>query len=77
MSLTLKFFASCAEEMGERERQVPFQPTPRRLVESVPELARLKDRPHLRVAVNHTWADWDTPLKEGDEVAILPPVSGG
>lgn len=31
----------------------------------------------FRVAVNQTLATGDTPLKEGDEVAIFPPVTGG
>ena len=31
----------------------------------------------LSVAVNAEYARMDTPLREGDEVAFLPPVSGG
>jgi molybdopterin synthase sulfur carrier subunit len=31
----------------------------------------------LRVAVNGEFADWNRALAEGDEVAFLPPVSGG
>jgi len=32
---------------------------------------------HARVAVNAEFADADTPLHEGDEVAWMPPMSGG
>jgi len=31
----------------------------------------------LRVAVNGEFARWDGTLDEGDEIAFLPPVSGG
>jgi molybdopterin synthase catalytic subunit len=31
----------------------------------------------LRVAVNHAFVAADAPLREGDEIALLPPVSGG
>ena len=31
----------------------------------------------VRVAVNHAMTGDDTPLHEGDEVALLPPVTGG
>jgi MoaE-MoaD fusion protein len=31
----------------------------------------------LRVAVNQSYADWDTPVAAGDTVAFIPPVAGG
>lgn len=31
----------------------------------------------ISCAVNEEYAPWTTPLKDGDEVAFLPPVSGG
>ena len=31
----------------------------------------------LRVAVNGEFAGWDRALADGDEVAFLPPMSGG
>ena len=34
-------------------------------------------RPYVRAAVNGAYAPWDAPLSDGDEVAFLPPVSGG
>lgn len=38
-------------------------------------LADWRDR--LLVAVNQEYADGDTELSEGDEVALMPPVQGG
>lgn len=34
-------------------------------------------RPSLMIAVNEEWADGATPLSDDDEVALMPPVSGG
>jgi molybdopterin synthase sulfur carrier subunit len=31
----------------------------------------------LRAAVNDEFASWDHPLKDGDRIAFLPPMSGG
>lgn len=31
----------------------------------------------LRVAINQRFATADTPLAEGDELAFLPPITGG
>jgi molybdopterin converting factor subunit 1 len=40
-----------------------------------PELARF--RSSLVASCNQEFAAWNTPLHSGDEVAFLPPVSGG
>lgn len=40
-----------------------------------PELA--KYRSSVVASRNQEFAAWDTPLRGGDEVAFLPPVSGG
>jgi molybdopterin converting factor subunit 1 len=42
-----------------------------------PELAELIARLPVRVAVNREYATGTTPLHPGDEVALIPPVSGG
>ena len=34
-------------------------------------------RDSVRAALNQEFAGWDDPLAEGDEVAFIPPVSGG
>lgn len=31
----------------------------------------------VRVAINQQFASWDAPLADGDELAFLPPISGG
>jgi molybdopterin synthase sulfur carrier subunit len=31
----------------------------------------------LRVAINGAFAPWEQPLRDGDEVVFIPPVSGG
>src|ERR1700730_4261889 len=35
------------------------------------------DRNAVRAAVNQEFTDWDTAVADGDEVAFIPPVSGG
>lgn len=47
----------------------------RRLADQIPAL--VPQRPWVRVARNAAYASWETPLADGDEVAFIPPVSGG
>ncbi|MFX0558329.1 MoaD/ThiS family protein [Maribacter sp. CXY002] len=44
------------------------------LMETYPEFSKLTS---LAVAVNSEYATDDVPLTKNDEVAIMPPVSGG
>lgn len=33
--------------------------------------------PSLRIAINGAYAQWSDLVRDGDEVAIIPPVAGG
>lgn len=42
-----------------------------------PLLVRELESPQVMVAVNKKLTDWHSVIKPGDEVAFLPPVTGG
>jgi MoaE-MoaD fusion protein len=44
---------------------------------TVPSLAELVERMPVRMAVNRSYATPDTQLSPGDELALIPPISGG
>ena len=78
--LTVHLFASAADHAG-RTLSVPHPPAltvaalRRLLTDTAPSLADLL--PRCAVAVNHEYAADDTAIAPGDEVAVIPPVSGG
>jgi molybdopterin synthase sulfur carrier subunit len=47
------------------------------LEQALPELHRQITAPQVLVAVNQQFGKPDTPVGAGDEVAFLPPVTGG
>jgi molybdopterin synthase catalytic subunit len=73
MAVTVKVFAGLRERAGWSEREIEAA--------SVADVwARLDlgdEPPGLLYAVNKAYAPRDTPLADGDEVALIPPVSGG
>jgi molybdopterin converting factor subunit 1 len=75
------FFGSLKEIVGQAEDSVelpdgsPIEAVFSRYRASHPELARF--RASLVASRNQEFAAWSTPLHSGDEVAFLPPVSGG
>ena len=75
----VRLFASYREAAGTRELETPL-PTGARVRDLVDVLARrlpaLRTAPGM-VAVNHSYVGPDFVLHDGDEAALIPPVSGG
>jgi molybdopterin converting factor small subunit len=72
--ITVKCFARYRALLGFSELELPLVANLGSLLED-PRFAPLPGDALL--AVNHCFADRATPLREGDEVALMPPVSGG
>lgn len=79
--MRVRLFASLREAVGrsDLELELPEGATPEtaweRLSAATPSLAGR--RPSLSAAVNRRYVPFDTPLRDGDEVVFIPPVSGG
>lgn len=81
MKVRLRFFAALREIVGceEMEKEVPEGTTPGRILEEL-VVEHPKLSPYLKVvqvAINQEFADRQHPLESEDEIAFLPPVSGG
>ncbi len=81
MRIHVRLFASLREAAGEDTftLDVPEGTTVRDLVRRVHERFPQTEgiAGAIYAAVNNRYVNPDTPLKEGDEVALFPPVSGG
>ena len=78
MNIQVLFFASLKEHLGQAETQVE--------ISSSQTVAALWNRlsadrealpEQILFAVNHQYVHADYQLKDGDEVAFFPPVTGG
>lgn len=81
MKIRIRYFASFREMARERERvaEVAAGTTPAGLLAAMArELPALEGlRAHIIFAVNGNYVAGDAVLNDGDEVAFIPPVSGG
>lgn len=81
MRVRVLFFGRLREIVGRAEEQIELAEGMRvedlfaRYSAAHPELAEF--RPSVVASVNQDFAAWDAALRAGDEVAFLPPVSGG
>ena len=81
MRVTIRLFARLRDLAGSGElvRDVPHPATVqtvwRALISEMPALSEYERT--MSVAVNADYSRMSSPVSEGDEVAFLPPVSGG
>ncbi len=84
VSVNILYFAGLREALGQSSEQLSLPAQ----VGSVGQLhahlaarggvwAALSTTKNLRIAVNRKVAAMDAPVKDGDEVAFFPPVTGG
>jgi len=78
MSVTVLYFASLRDAAGCASETLPLPASLTALYEALRSrhgfaLAAEK----LRVAVDGDFVAWDSPVRDGCEIAFIPPVSGG
>lgn len=78
---TVLYFAWVREAAGVDQEEIHLKPgstgddLKAHLLSAYPTLNQRKDK--LNLAINQEHADWATPIKPNDELAVFPPVTGG
>ncbi|MEY3749950.1 MAG: hypothetical protein RLZZ186_369 [Cyanobacteriota bacterium] len=78
--IRIRLFAGLREQAGWAEQQWPLNAasepplTPQQLWEALQLPGPLSS---VRIAINQQFSRADAPLNPGDELAFLPPISGG
>ena len=83
--MKLLYFAWLRARIGVAEEDVPLPSEVRDVAGLIAWLKgrganyaeALRELKAVRVAVNHDYVGQDHPVREGDEVALFPPVTGG
>ena len=77
MSITVKFFGSLREKVGQSDTSITFTTTMSVLQvwEQASSSMTLPD--NILCAINMEYVELDHAVADGDEVAFFPPVTGG
>ncbi len=81
MRIQVKLFAILRDQAGQSETSLELpegatvQQARKQLMEAMPTIASYMDR--VAFAINLSYARPESILHDGDELAVLPPVSGG
>ena len=76
MQVTVRLFAMLRDRAGAPQVTLEL-PEGARVADALDELSRLAEGLPLVMAVNRQYASADRVLEPGDELALIPPVSGG
>lgn len=83
--MKLLYFAWVRQKLGRSEEDLPLPQNVSTVAQLAMWLAARDDRyaavfaepQRLRAAVNQEHANWNASVRDGDEVAFFPPVTGG
>ena len=76
VQITVRLFAGLRELAGTGRRELEL-PDGSSLADVWPALGLGEEPPGLLYAVNRAYAERETEIADGDEIAVIPPVSGG
>ncbi|MEK9771130.1 MAG: MoaD/ThiS family protein [Nitrosomonadales bacterium] len=81
MKVKLLFFASIREKIERDSMEINIQPNDsiniiyQKISKTYPQI---KDVPDIKAACNENLiSNWEHKLKDGDEIAFFPPITGG
>jgi len=81
--ITVKYFASLKQLAGKDEDQfdigaeTTLQQLSEKISQTLPQIGELVRENKVMISVNYDVVPLDTIVKDGDEIALLPPFSGG
>ena len=76
MAITVKFFASLRERVGQAETMIVVAQN-LRVSDIWLQTTRIAMPANTLCAVNMEYVDYNHVVQDGDEVAFFPPVTGG
>ena len=79
IEITVHYFAKL-RDLTNKEKEfikIAIKSTPRDIYKQLDAIYGLPDNPNLKIAINDSFASWESELKDKDKLVFIPPVTGG
>jgi molybdopterin converting factor small subunit len=78
-NLSIRYFALVGPSRGTRTARYETEAeTARHLLHEIQANRKIPLSTHIvKAAINNEFVEWDAPIRDGDQITLLPPFSGG
>ncbi len=79
IEITVHYFARLRDLTNKEKESIKIEinSTPRDIYKHLDEIYGLPNTPNLKIAINDSFASWESELKDKDKLVFIPPVTGG
>ena len=79
IEITVHYFARLRDLTNKEKESIEIliESTPKDIYKKLDEMYGLPNTPNLKIAINDSFASWESKLKDKDKIVFIPPVTGG
>lgn len=79
IEITVHYFAKLRDLTNKEKEsiEIAIESTPKDIYKQLNEMYGLPNSPNLKIAINDSFASWESELQDKDKLVFIPPVTGG
>ena len=79
IEISVHYFAKLRDLANKEQEsiEIPVNSTPKDIYKQLDEMYGLPNTPNLKIAINDSFASWESELHDKDKLVFIPPVTGG
>ena len=79
IEITVHYFAKLRDLTNKEKESIEtaIESTPKDIYKQLNEMYGLPNSPNLKIAINDSFASWESELQDKDKLVFIPPVTGG
>ena len=79
IEITVHYFAKLRDLTNKEKEsiEIAIESTPKDIYKKIEKKYGLSNTLNLKIAINDTFASWESELQDKDKLVFIPPVTGG